>query len=252
MFVMFVITMLEDRRYKSYFLMLEFMLVMFIKDAVLNLVVVSSMVSAVSLTVVNTVLWLIHMNIFMFVMIIGVVAVRVSKLTTMEGMMGILVKGLFDHEMNRLMVLMEVVLTVGVLLMHLVCVSMFMWEFNLLNLNFMVLISAMEVFVMLFRVIMAVLLTVLIAVRVRIWVIEGVVDRVLVEMYWLNVMLIVKLVVQFVVSFFAMMVRYGIVMLFFVVVGLDLVGDSLVMMRVMNGIQMMLMVIMISIFVIKI
>ena len=116
----------------------------------------------------------------------------------------------------------------------------------------MVLISAMEVFVMLFRVIMAVLLTVLIAVRVRIWVIEGVVDRVLVEMYWLNVMLIVKLVVQFVVSFFAMMVRYGIVMLFFVVVGLDLVGDSLVMMRVMNGIQMMLMGIMISIFVIKI
>ena len=114
-------TMLKDGSNKMHILVI---VLMFVNVTMFNFIMITGMVIAVSLTVVDAVLGLVHMNIEMLVVIVGVVSVHVSKLTTVECVVGLLVYGLLDHKVNRLVFLMIVAIMEGVLLVHFKCVTM--------------------------------------------------------------------------------------------------------------------------------
>ena len=91
-----------------------------IKDTMFNLILISSLVSAICLTVVDAMLWLICMNVEMLVVLIGVITVGVAKLAAVESVMRDFVHGLFNDKVNWLMLLMVIGFTKWRLLIDLV------------------------------------------------------------------------------------------------------------------------------------
>ena len=79
-----------------------------IKDTMLNLILIASLVSAICLTVVDAMLWLVCMNVEMLVVLIGVITVGVAELAAVERVMRNFMHGLFNNEVNWLMFLMVI------------------------------------------------------------------------------------------------------------------------------------------------
>ena len=91
-----------------------------VKDTMFNLILIASLVSAISLTVVDAMLWLFCVNVEVLMVLIGVITVGIAKLAAVERVMRNFVHGLFYHEVNWLMLLMVIGITKWLLLINLV------------------------------------------------------------------------------------------------------------------------------------
>ena len=106
---------------------------------------ISGYVSTIGLTMMDSMVRLIHVNIEVLRMLIRMVTVHVTFLTSMERVVRHFVHGLLDNKIDWLVGLVMVIISVAIPLVDDIGVAMLTSEGNLLNDDLVVLVLAVKV-----------------------------------------------------------------------------------------------------------
>ena len=121
-----------------------FVIMVVVKHAMLNFITITVMMSSVSLSMMNTMLWLVDVATDVLMVLMRMIAVSISSLATVEGIMRLFMHGLLNDEVNGIVRQVMVIKTRILPLVHFVGTSMIMSERLLLHDNPVTLVVTVE------------------------------------------------------------------------------------------------------------